>query len=142
VEYTVANFAQTALQYTGEAVEVKATSMFIGAGSCKGLMEYRSSAVIKCPYGLPLGAFQMPLDGTTRFVRNLDWAVVDREVVLFGGMINGQNDAMKVGSCLLCWLQTARPAVGHLQVEVLACRHAWNRGAGIHASCARQLPLP
>jgi hypothetical protein len=94
-EYTIANFTLTALQYSGEDVEVRASSMLIGAASCTGLKEYGGNDVITCPGGLALGTFSMPLDGSTRFVRNLDWAVVDREVVMFGGM-SGQGATMKV----------------------------------------------
>jgi hypothetical protein len=96
-EYTITNFVQTALQYSGEAVEVNATSMFIGAASCKGLMEYRSNNVIVCPYNLSLGSFPMPLDGiSTRFVKNLDWVLVNSKVLLFGGMMEGVGTPMKV----------------------------------------------
>ena len=96
--YTISNFTQIALDYQGQAVEVKATSMFIGAPGCDGLMQYGSSVVVTCPQGLPLGSFSMPLDGSTRFVRNQGWSVIGQKVFMFGGM-NGIGSAMKVPAC-------------------------------------------
>ena len=83
-------------------MEVQATSMFIGSTSCRGLMEYHSNNAIRCPYNLSLGTFPMPLDGgSTRLMRNLDWAFVDQGVFMSGGMMNGQ--AVKVRCPHLCY---------------------------------------
>jgi hypothetical protein len=95
--YTIANFTQIALNYQGQAVEVQASSMFSGAPSCKGLMEWGSSNAITCPQGLPLGTFSMPLDGSTRFVRNLGWSMIGQQVLMFGGM-NRRGQIIKVGA--------------------------------------------
>jgi hypothetical protein len=100
-EYTITNFVQIAMQYAGEEVEVKVTSMFIGAASCAGLMEFGSSDIVHCPANLPLGKFPMPLEGSTRFVRNLDWAVVGRKVYLFGEM-NGKGASLQVCALFAC----------------------------------------
>jgi hypothetical protein len=90
-------------------VEVKASRMFIGAASCKGLMEYRSSSVIRCPYNLTLGAFPMPLDASTRFARNLDWAVADQEVYMSGGLM--YSYAQNIMKVTRLWSTLGQPLV-------------------------------